>query len=61
MFLHPKRNFDGDVRIMGWTMRDRRDRNLRASTSLRIGIINGKNHGARLILAPLGLPPQRLA
>jgi hypothetical protein len=57
MLLHPKRNFDCDVRIMGWAMRDRRDRNLRASVGLWIGIINGKNNGARAILAPLGLPP----
>jgi hypothetical protein len=54
MFLHPKRNFDCDVRIMGWAMSDRRDGNLLASVGLWIGIINGKNNGARPILAPLG-------
>jgi hypothetical protein len=37
-------------------MSDRRDRNLRASISLRIRIINGENNGARPILAPLCLP-----
>jgi hypothetical protein len=56
VLLHAKRNFDGDVRIMGWAVRNRRDRNLRASVGLWIGIINGKNNGARPILAPLGLP-----
>ena len=55
MFLHPKRNFDGNVRIMGWAMRNRRDRDLLASISLWIGIINGKNNGAWPILAALGL------
>jgi hypothetical protein len=48
--------FDGDVRIMRWAMRDRRDCNLLASVGLRIRIINGENNGARPILPPLGLP-----
>lgn len=56
MRLHPKRDFDGDVRIMGWAMCNRRNRNLRASISLRVRIINGKNNGARPILTPFGLP-----
>jgi hypothetical protein len=56
MLLHPKRNFDGDVRIMWWAVRDRHDRDLLASVSFRIWMINGKNNGARPILAPLGLP-----
>jgi hypothetical protein len=38
-------------------MSDRRDSNLLASVGLRIGIINGKNDGARPILAPLDLSP----
>jgi len=56
VFLNPKRNFDGDVRIVGWAVRDWRDRHLLTSVGLRIRIINGKNNGARPILAPLGLP-----
>jgi hypothetical protein len=42
---------------MGWAMRDRLDRDLLASVGFRIRMINGKNNGARPILAPLGLPP----
>src|SRR5262249_42092634 len=56
VFLHPKRNFDGDARIVRGAMSDRRDRHLLASISLRIRMINGKNNGTWPILASLGLP-----
>jgi hypothetical protein len=56
VLLHPKRNFDGDVRVMGWAVCNRHNRHLLASVRLRIRIINGENNGARPILAPLGLP-----
>ena len=56
VFLHPKRYFFGNVLIMGWAVRDRRDRNLFTSADLRIRMINGKNSGAGPILAPFDLP-----
>jgi hypothetical protein len=41
---------------VGRARRDRRDRDLLAFVGFRISMINGKNNGARPILAPLGLP-----
>ena len=55
VLLHAKRNFDGDVRVMGRTVRNRCYRNLLASIRFRIRVINGENNGTRPILAPLDL------